>query len=86
MKIDIKVLAEIISALLVVGSVLFAVFKWILNQNAQDEAIEHIKKENSLICKGLFACLDGLEQLGCNHTVPLAKKELDDYIKDIAHK
>ena len=48
MKIDIKVLAEIISALLVVGSVLFAVFKWILKQNAQDEEIENIKKENNI--------------------------------------
>lgn len=86
MKIDIKVLAEIVSALLVVGSVLFAVFKWILKQNAQDEEIENIKKENSLICRGLFACLDGLEQLGCNHTVPTTKKELEDYINDMAHK
>lgn len=86
MKIDIKVLAEIISALLVVGSVLFAVFKWVIKQNAQDEEIENIKKENSLICKGLFACLDGLEQLGCNHTVPNTKKELEDYINDKAHK
>lgn len=86
MKIDIKVLAEIISALLVVGSVLFAVFKWVIKQNAKDEEIENIKKENSLICRGLFACLDGLEQLGCNHTVPQTKKELKDYINDMAHK
>ena len=86
MKIDIELLAESLTALLFVGGVLFAVFKWVIKQNAQDEEIARIKKENRLVFKGVFACLDGLEQLGCNHTVPQTKKELEDYINDMAHK
>lgn len=86
MTVDIKALAEIITAILVIGGVALGIIKWVLKQNKQDEEIAKLKKENHLICKGLFACLDGLEQLGCNHTVPLAKKELDDYIQEIAHQ
>lgn len=34
----------------------------------------------------LNAVLDGLQQLGCNHTVPKARKELEDYFEAQAHK
>lgn len=52
----------------------------------QDNAIERLKDENCLICFALSACLDGLEQLGANHTVPKAKDKLDKYINQQAHK
>ena len=38
-----------------------------------------------LIVCALSACLDGLTQLGANHSVSKAKKELDDYIIAQAH-
>ena len=44
-----------------------------------------IQEENALICFALFACLDGLEQLGANHNVPIAKDKLDKYINLRAH-
>lgn len=53
---------------------------------AQDSAIEGLKDENCLICFALSACLDGLEQLGANHTVPKARDKLDKYINQQAHK
>lgn len=34
----------------------------------------------------LNAVLDGLQQLGCNHTVPKAKQELEEYLVEQAHK
>lgn len=34
----------------------------------------------------LNAVLDGLQQLGCNHTVPKAKAELEEYLIGQAHK
>lgn len=52
----------------------------------QDSAIESLKDENCLICFALSACLDGLEQLGANHTVPKARDKLDKYINQQAHK
>ena len=38
------------------------------------------RKELTLIVYALSACLDGLGQLGANHTVPVAKDKLDKYI------
>lgn len=51
-----------------------------------EEDIKHIKIENTLICFALSACLDGLMQLGCNHTVPVAKEKLDKHLNQQAHK
>lgn len=32
------------------------------------------------------ACLDGLQRLGANHSVPLEKNKLDKYLDQQAHK
>lgn len=61
-------------------------FKWKLAQDKQSEDIAHIKQENALITRALLACLDGLEQLGANHSVPKMKQELDTYINTMAHR
>jgi hypothetical protein len=57
-----------------------------LKQEEQDKEIKQIKEEDTLICYALSACLDGLQQLGANHTVPLAKEKLDKYLNQQAHK
>lgn len=83
----------------VVTSVIVAILKvhkWYLRQQEQDAEIkqikahhekdlERVKEENKLICEGLSACLDGLAQLGANHTVPKVKKKLDDHLNEAAH-
>ena len=61
-------------------------FKWKLAQDKQGEDIAHLKQENSLIIRGLSACLDGLEQLGANHTVPKTRQEIDNYLNEMAHR
>ena len=65
---------------------LFAVYRWYLKQERQDRDIAKMKEENTLICFALSACLDGLQQLGANHTVPVAKDKLDKYLNQQAHK
>ena len=61
--------------------------KLIAELKAQHEDdIKHIKKENTLVCYALSACLDGLLQLGCNHTVPDAKTKLDKHLNEQAHE
>ena len=80
----------------IIGGIL-KVHKWYLRQEEQDKAIKELKKhheedlkrvreENTLICYALSACLDGLQQLGANHTVPDAKDKLDKYLNQQAHK
>lgn len=72
------------------------VHKWYLRQEEQNEEIKAlqklhkadikgVKEENALVCYALFACLDGLQQLGANHTVPVAKDKLDKYLNQKAH-
>ncbi len=82
----IKLIAEIISAFTIICGVIFACYRWYLKQNKQDEDIKAIKEENTLICFALRACLDGLEQLGANHTVPVAKEKLEKHLNILAHK
>lgn len=79
-------IAAVIGALSVIFGVVFAVYRWYLKQEKQDKDIAHIKEEDTLIVLALSACLDGLQQLGANHTVPIAKDKLDKYINQRAHK
>lgn len=82
-------IAALIGALATIGGVFALIFKirdWVKKQNKQDAEIQKIKDEDCLLCYGLSACLDGLMQLGANHTVPIAKQKLDKYINQQAHK
>ncbi|MBQ8209909.1 MAG: branched-chain amino acid ABC transporter permease [Clostridia bacterium] len=78
--------AELISAVSIVFGVIFACYRWYLKQNKQNEEIRAMKEENTLICYALQACLDGLEQLGANHTVPKAKEKLEKHLNVSAHR
>lgn len=79
-------IAAVIGALGVIFGVIFAVYRWYLKQEKQDKDITRIKEEDTLIVFALSACLDGLQQLGANHTVSIAKDKLDKYINQQAHK
>lgn len=72
------------------------VHKWYLKQEQQTADITHLRekhtedvknlnKENALVIYALSACLDGLSQLGANHTVPKAKEVLDKHLNTKAH-
>lgn len=78
--------ASLITALGVIFGAAFKVYKGYLKQKKLEEEIKQIKEEDTLICYALSACLDGLQQLGANHTVPIAKEKLDKYLNQQAHK
>ena len=82
MKIDIVQLAEIISALALIGGVVFGVFKFIENNKKQNA---EIKGEQTLTMYALRACLDGLKQQGCNGRVTEAINKIDKYLNQSAH-
>lgn len=79
-------LSKVITAVIVIGGAAFGIVKWYLKQEKQDKDIVRIKEEDTLIVFALSACLDGLQQLGANHTVPIAKDKLDKYINKKAHE
>lgn len=85
----IDIVLRIASIIVAAGTIIglaVAVIKWYLKQEQQSTDIRQLKEENTLICFVLSACLDGLLQLGCNHTVPIAKDKLDKYLNQTAHK
>ena len=78
-------LAGGIAAVIALLGYLFKGYDFVKRQKEQDSDIKSIKEEQSLIVSSLRACLDGLEQLGANHTVPAAKNEIDKYLLKKAH-
>jgi len=82
-------IAEIIGACGVILGAVITAYKIYDNSKRQDEKhekeIKKIKSENTLLCYGVFACLDGLEQLGANHSVPEAKGMLQKHLNKAAH-
>lgn len=88
--------AAIIAAAVAIIGYLKKAFNWFAVQEdqtndiaelKQKEAkdISDIKREQTMIVYALSACLDGLVQLGANHTVPVARDKLDKYINQQAH-
>lgn len=79
-------LAGVLAALGAIGGAVYAVYKFVARQKAQDRELQEIRNENCLFAWGLSACLDGLMQLGANHSVPKAKDALDKHLNKMAHK
>ena len=77
--------AAVLSAIIAIGGVVFAIYRWYLKQNKQNTEIQKMKEENTLLCFGISAALDGLIQLGANHNVTKAKEKLDKYLNQKAH-
>ena len=82
---DIVAAAAVVTAIASILGMVFALYRWYLRQNRDTEEIKKLKRENALICYALSACLDGLMQLGANHSVPTVKDKLDKYINQTAH-
>lgn len=78
--------ASVATALVVIFSAVFTAYRWFLKQEKQDKDISGLKEEMTLICYCMSATLDGLIQLDCNHSVPVAKDKLDKYINKKAHE
>ena len=84
--------AAVIAAAIAIVGYYNKVYSWVKHQEEQDKRMDKIeraaateRKELTLIVYALSACLDGLGQLGANHTVPVAKDKLDKSINKQAH-
>lgn len=87
--IDVQTVIACLVGLTTLLGLVFAAHKWVL---MQDRLREEVKEqlavqnvENQVLCYGLLACLDGLEQLGCNHNVTKAHEALEKHINRRAH-
>lgn len=75
----------VIAAIIAILKYYNKVYDLVKHQKEQDNDIKAIKREQTLIVYSMQACLDGLQQLGANHTVPEAKEKLSKYINQQAH-
>lgn len=76
---------SLLTAVVVIFSVIFAVYKWYLKQNQQDVEIERVKSEQCLLTYGILACLKGLKEQGCNGPVTEAIDKIEKHINKQAH-
>lgn len=89
--------AAVITAIgVIVGFVVKAV-KWFDRQSKQDsnldnlsnkhdEDINSLKAEQRIIIEGLLACLQGLQEQGCNGPVTKAVEKIGAYLNGKAHE
>lgn len=77
--------ASLLTALVAIFSVIFAVYRWYLKQNKQDEEIKNMKAEQCLLTYGILACLKGLQEQGCNGPVTEAINKIEKHINKQAH-
>lgn len=82
----ITAVAGVITALGVIFGLIFAVYRWYLKQEKQDQDIKIIKEEQFLLTQGVLACLKGLKEQGCDGPVTIAIKQLETHINKQAHK
>lgn len=78
--------ASVVTALGVIFGILFAFFKWLMKRDKNDVEIREIKEEQTILTKGVLACLKGLKEQGCDGPVTAAIAEIEDHINKQAHK
>lgn len=88
MYIDAKMIitcASVLTALITIGGVLIAGYKWFARQNQQDIDIKKMKEEQCLLTYGVLACLKGMQEQGCNGPVTEAIDKIEKHINKAAH-
>ena len=79
-------IASVITALGVILGAVFAFHNWLLKREKNDTDIKAIKEEQSILTKGVLACLKGLKEQGCNGPVTEAIEDIEEYVNKQAHK
>lgn len=79
-------LAALLTALGVIGGVVVWGIKFISRQQKQDKELAAIRKEQTLICYGILACLRGLKEQGCDGPVTEALGKLEKHLNQAAHE
>lgn len=79
-------LAALLTALGVIGGVVVWGIKFIARQQKQDRELAAIRKEQTLICYGILACLRGLKEQGCDGPVTEALGKLEKHLNQAAHE
>lgn len=88
MYIDIETInavAKLIGSLGVIAGVLIGLYKFVERDKRQSKLIKDIQSEQTLLCYGIRACLQGLVEQGCDGPVHDALDKLDKHLNKAAH-
>lgn len=78
-------LAKLIGSVGIISGVFIALYKFVERDKKQGELIKGIQEEQTLLCYGIRACLQGLIEQGCNGPVHDALDKLDKHLNQKAH-
>ena len=81
----IKNIAKLVGSLAVLGGEVVAAYKYIERDKHQSKLIQDIQEEQTLLCYGIKACLQGLAEQGCDGPVHDAVDKLDKHLNQKAH-
>lgn len=79
-EIDLKLVSTILSIAGVMVGVIVAAYKVCQRFKRMEERVEHSGKTHRVLMEGLYACLDGLHQQGCNGEVTKALGNLHEHL------
>ncbi len=77
---------SLLAAIAAIFGIIFAIYRWYLKQNKQDDEIAKLKEEQTLLTYGILACLKGLSEKGCNGPVTEAINKIEKHINQRAHE
>ena len=77
--------AAVVGAFVALVAYLRKLFGWFERQEKQDNEIRKIKDEQTILVKGILACLKGLQELDCNGPVPDTIAEIETHLNRTAH-
>ena len=78
-------LSSLLAALGALGGAAAWCVHFLDRDRRQDRALNAIRREQSLICYGVLACLKGLKEQGCNGPVSDALNKLEKHLNQAAH-
>ena len=79
-------IASVLAALGGIGGVVVWCIRFVERQKKQDKELIAIRKEQTLICYGIMACLKGMKEQGCNGPVTAALDKLEKHLNQAAHE
>lgn len=82
---SINAIAKLIGSVGIIAGVFFAAYKFVERDKRQSKLIEGIQNEQTLLCYGIRACLQGLIEQGCDGPVHDALDKLDKHLNKKAH-
>lgn len=78
--------ARLLGSLTVISGTILTVYKFIERDKRQGKIIRDMQEEQTLLCYGIKACLQGLVEQGCDGPVHDALDKLDKHLNKKAHQ